>query len=93
MFMLIILRDVASGILSSTWPFLGTTKNMFFNIFEFHCDTLENSGFSGDFGVFYELGQDDLLYTLWGHNMSMKHPMGPACVGYTPGPPENQMPP
>ena len=51
------------------------------------------SGFSGEFGVFYELGQYDLLYTLWDHNMSMKHPMGPACVGYTPGPPENQIPP
>ena len=25
--------------------------------------------------------------------MSMKHPMGPACVGYTPGPLENQIPP
>ena len=25
--------------------------------------------------------------------MSLNHPMGPACVGYTPGPPENQIPP
>ena len=25
--------------------------------------------------------------------MSMKHPIRPACVGYTPGPPENQSPP
>ena len=25
--------------------------------------------------------------------MNMKHSMGPACVGYTPGPPENQIPP
>ena len=24
--------------------------------------------------------------------MNMKHPMGPACVGYTPGPTENQIP-
>ena len=23
----------------------------------------------------------------------MTHPMGPVCVGYTPGPPENQIPP
>ena len=23
----------------------------------------------------------------------MVHPMGPACVGYIPGPPENQVPP
>ena len=25
--------------------------------------------------------------------MSLNHPMGPAFVGYTPGPPENQIPP
>ena len=25
--------------------------------------------------------------------MSLNHPMGPACIGYTPGPPENQIPP
>ena len=25
--------------------------------------------------------------------MRLNHPMGPACVGYTPGPPENQIPP
>ena len=24
--------------------------------------------------------------------MSMKHPMRPACVGYIPGPPKNQIP-
>ena len=54
---------------------------------------LRFSGFSGAFGVFYELGQYDLLYTLWDHNVSMKHPMEPVCVGYTSEPLENQMPP
>ena len=34
-----------------------------------------------------------ILYTLQGLTMSLNHPMGPACVGYTPGPPENQIPP
>ena len=60
------------------------------------CDTLGKfrfSGFSGTFGVFYELGQYDLLYSLWDHTMSMKHPMGPAYLGYTPGFSENQIPP
>ena len=52
----------------------------------------ENSGFevsSGAFGVFYELGQYDLLHTSWDHTVSMKYPMGPPDVGYTPEPPEN----
>ena len=63
------------------------------NCHNWTCNTLQNSGFSGYFGVFYELGQYDLTYTLWDHSASMKHSMGPACVGYTPGPPENQIPP
>ena len=50
-------------------------------------------GFSGEFGVFCELGQYDLIYNLWDHNVSMKHPMGSACVGCIPEPPENQIPP
>ena len=58
-----------------------------------HIGIYRFSGFSGEFGVFYELGQYDLLYILWDHNMSMKHPMGPACVGYTLRPLENQIPP
>ena len=49
--------------------------------------------FSGEFGVFYELGQYDLLYILWYHNVSMKHPMEPACIWYTSESPENQIPP
>ena len=49
------------------------------------------SGFSGTIGVFYELGQYDLLYTLWDHTMSMKHPMRLVCIGYTPGHQENQI--
>ena len=48
--------------------------------------------FSGEFVVFYELGQYDLLYTLWDHNISMKHPMGPACVEFIPGSSEKQIP-
>ena len=28
-----------------------------------------------------------------GHSTSMVHPMGPVCVGYIIGPPENQIPP
>ena len=28
-----------------------------------------------------------------GHHMSIIHPMGPACVRYIPGPPEDQIPP
>ena len=46
------------------------------------CDTLEKfrfSGFSDAFGVFYELGQYDLLYTLWDHTMIMKHPIESVC--------------
>ena len=62
----------------------------------YKCDTLGKfrfSGFSGAFGVFYELSQYDLLYNLWDHTKSMKHPMGPACVAYISGLPENQIPP
>ena len=49
--------------------------------------------FSGEFGVFYELGKYDLLYILWDHNINMTHLMGPVCVGYSSGSPGNQIPP
>ena len=51
------------------------------------------SRFSGVFGISNKLGQYDLLYTLQDHTVSMKHSMGPLDIGYTPGLPENQMPP
>ena len=54
-------------------------------------------GFSQVFrwiGVIWELGQYDLyslFYILLGLYVSTIWPMEPACVGYTPGPPENWM--
>ena len=51
------------------------------------------SGFSGEIGVFNELGQYDLLYILWDYNMSREHTMKPVHVGYTPGPSQNQTAP
>ena len=56
-----------------------------------HIGIFRFSGFTGEFGVFYELGQYDLLYTLWDRNMSMKHCMAPLCIGCTPEHPENQV--
>ena len=32
-------------------------------------------------------------FILMGHHVSIIHPMGPVCVGYIPGPPENDIPP
>ena len=48
--------------------------------------------FSGELVSFRKLGQPDLYISYsksLGLSMSTIHPMGSACVGFTPGPPEN----
>ena len=56
------------------------------------CDTLRKFRFSGSFGVFYELGQYDLLYTLWDHTSEHETSYGSMCRVH-PWTPENQIPP
>ena len=53
-----------------------------------------NSGFSGGFkGMWCLLWIRSIWPTsyLWGHSVSMTHPMKPACIRYIPGPLENQI--
>ena len=53
------------------------------------CDTYENSGISGEYRRFWCIIRIRSIWPtlyLWGHSTSLVHPMGPACVGYIPGP-------
>ena len=71
-------------------------NHMFCHIYVTHLEIQVFLRFSGELVSFRKLGQLDLyilLLSSLGSPMSTIHPMGPACVRFTPGPPENRMPP